>query len=96
MDENRAEHVRQVLSTARATLARSRRANDEYQFREPVDAPKAPERSRGRPLASRDRTPPAPPRDAETPTWEEERATVLEVIRGLRELCEALGDQWLN
>src|SRR5262249_25984112 len=51
---SRAEHVRQVLSTARATLARSRPANDEYQFREPVDAPNAPERARGRPLAPRD------------------------------------------
>jgi hypothetical protein len=26
-------------------------------------------------------------------TWADERETVLEVIRGLRELCENLGDQ---
>jgi hypothetical protein len=26
-------------------------------------------------------------------TWDEERAPILEAIRGLRELCEALSDQ---
>jgi hypothetical protein len=106
MDESRAEHVQQVLSAARATLARSG-ANGE-QFREQsVDAPGAPGRSRGRPLAPRDRTPPPPaPQpsrlDIQTPTWADERASVLEaiqtwaderevileVVRGLRELCE--------
>src|SRR5215471_20166144 len=74
--------------TARATLARSRGNN--FEFREQsVDAPGAPRRSRGRPLAPRDRTPPspAPPHDAEPPTWAEERAAVFEAI------CETLSDQ---
>jgi hypothetical protein len=63
----------------------------------------APERSRDRSLAARDRTSSrldiptwAQERTAVLEaihTWEEERAPVLEAIRGLREWAEALTDQ---
>src|SRR5215831_7167168 len=54
VDPSRAEYVQQVLSAARETLARS--CGEEFQFRgRPADVPGAPERSRDRPLAARDR-----------------------------------------
>jgi hypothetical protein len=88
---SRAEYVQQVLGTARATLARSR-GNDEFRGRR-VDAPDVPERSRGRPLAPRDRTQSPQTPDTSISTWEQEREVVFEAIRGLRELCETLSDQ---
>src|SRR6516225_5415179 len=106
VDPSRAEYVQQVLSAARETLARS--CGEEFQFRgRPADVPGAPERSRDRPLAARDRIS-SSPLNTQTPTWaedraavleairtwEQERAPILEAIRGLRrELCEALSDQ---
>jgi hypothetical protein len=91
MDESRAARVQQVLSAARATLARSR-ANGEPFRERPADATGAPARSRGRPLALRDRTPPleTPPSQ---PTWEQEREAVFEAITSLRQLSETLADQ---
>src|SRR5262249_25639782 len=90
---SRAEYVQQVLSAARATLARSRADN---QFRErPAEPPSAPEwRSRERPLTSRDRAPaaPAPAPQPDAPTWEQERTAVFDAICALRQLCEALSD----
>src|SRR5262249_59462691 len=103
----RAERVQQVLGTARATLARCRA--DEFQFRErPAEPPGAPGRPRDRPLASRDRiSPPQTAFDIQAPTWEQERAAVLEaictgeegrvlgleVIRGLHQCAGAGTDQ---
>ena len=105
---SRAEHVQQVLSAARATLARCR--VNEIRER-PAEPPGVLERSRGRPHASRDRTPPTPRLDTQIPTWEqidsrimarivealtEEREDILEVIRALRELGEALDTRLTN
>jgi hypothetical protein len=88
---SRADYVQQVLVTARATLARCR-ANDQFRD-QPAEPPGVPEwRSRGRPLAPRDRTQPTTP-DASPPTWEQERGAVLEAIRGLREWAETLTDR---
>jgi hypothetical protein len=83
--------AQQILGTARATLARSRASNEQFRERS-ADAPKAPARSRGRPLAPRDRTPPleTPPSQ---PTWEQEREAVFEAITSLRQLSETLADQ---
>jgi len=49
-------------------------------------------RSRGRPLAARDRIPPAP-QTSPSLTWEQEREAVFEAISGLCRLCETLSDQ---
>jgi hypothetical protein len=86
--------VQQILGKPRATLARSRANNFEFRER-PADVTGAPERSRGRPLAPRDRISPspAPPCDTETSTWAEDRAAVFEAITGLCRLCEMLSDQ---
>ena len=94
---SRAEVVQQVLSTARATLARSRADNQFRDAEEPLGVPEP--RSRGRRATScapRDRTlaapASAPAPQAEVPTWEQERDAVFDAIRGLRELCEALSE----
>jgi len=93
VDPRRAEHVQQVLSAARATLARSR--GEQFRDAEPLGV--VPEwRSRERPLSSRDRTqPPAPAAQPDTSvsTWEQERDAVFEAIVGLREWCETLSEQ---
>jgi len=98
VDPSRAEHVQQVLSAARATLARCRA--DEFEFRaRPAEPPGAPARSRDRPLAPRDRTTaapasaPAPQPDTQVPTWADERAAVFEAICALRHLGETLSEQ---
>jgi len=96
VDPSRAEHVQQVLSAGRATLARSRA--EEFQFRSrPADVPGAPVRSRDRPLAPRDRTAAAPASapqpDTQVPTWADERTAVFDAIRGLRELCEIFSEK---
>jgi hypothetical protein len=93
---SRAEYVRQVLGTARATLARSRGDN---QFREraaePLGGVVPKWRSRERPLTSRDRTPPAPAPapQPDAPTWEHERGAVLDALRCLCQLCETLHER---
>jgi len=86
---SRAEHVQKVLGEARAQLARCHA--DEFEFRERLaEVPGVSGPSRERPLASPDRTPSL--RRLATPTWADERAAVLEAIRGLRELGEALDE----
>jgi len=88
---SRAEYVRQIQATARATLARSR-GNE---FRD-LGVPEP--RSRGRQATScapRDRTQPAPAPapDTQVPTWAEEREAVFEAICALRALCETLHER---
>jgi hypothetical protein len=93
--------VQQVLSTARATLARSRGDNQFWDRAvEPLDG--APEkRSRGGGLPRDRRQPPSDTLTREERAavlesvriWAEERPIILEAIRGLREWCETLSDE---
>jgi len=92
-DQSRAEFVRHVLGTARETLVRSR-GNEQFRDAEPLGVPETRSRGRRAPLAPRDRTPPAPaPAPSDAPTWEHERGAVLDALRSLCELCEALHER---
>jgi len=91
---SRAEYVRQIQATARATLARSR-GNEFRDADEPLGVPEPRSRGRRAPLAPRDRpqSTPAPQPNTQVPTWADEREAVFVAIRGLRELCEALSEK---
>jgi|SRR5215831_17550719 len=93
---SRAEYVRQIQATARATLARSR-GNQFRDADEPLGVPEPRSRGRWAPSSPRYRTQPAPAPapapDTQVPTWADEREAVFEAIVALRTLCERLAER---